>query len=186
MAYPVQREFIITANSSFWRQEVTHYIQNDLAAYTPTKTKLVLVPCAADKDYPSPLHKAVMERMPEDYYIANATGVLGIVPQDLWPVMPHYDSGIPNEWRLLHVFLSYFSQHPHTEIVVYADFYNIAMHCAFRMLGMLDRVTFVHPVVFYSDYLDLLAPENLAKLDAVFANLDAQRPVNNVNAGEGI
>lgn len=154
-------EFIVTCNGSFWRPEVTGYLEA-LADYVPSKTKVVLVPCAADKPYPARMHKAVLDLLPSDFYLMNATGVLGLVPQDLWKRMPHYDSGIPNEWRVQSVVGEYFRRFPHEVVIVYCDFYNIAIQ-----LG-LDRArqgaVFVNEVKFYSDYLDLLAPARLEAL----------------------
>jgi len=131
-----------------------------------------LVPCAADKPYPSPLHQAVLDRMPADFYLANVTGVLGIVPQAAWPTMPHYDSGIPNEWRLMRVAEKYFRLHRHDRVVVYADYYNEALYQAFCNVypphEFDSHVTFVNDVKFYYDYLPLLNPEYLKKLENVF------------------
>lgn len=158
-----QTEFIVTTNGSFHRQEIITFIAR-LYHYKPQKEKVVLVPCAADKPYPSVMHKAVLDMLPDDYYMANATGVLGIVPQDLWPIMPYYDSGIPNEWRLLTIAKKYFARNVHTRIVVYCDFYNIALREAFGSLGILDRVTFINPIEFYPDYIDLLQPDRLHSL----------------------
>lgn len=159
------KEFIITGNGSFDREEIQTY-ERHLASYTPTKRKVVLVPCAADKPYPAEIHKAVLALMPPDFYLANITGVLGIVPMDLWPVMPHYDSGIPNEWRCMNVVFKYFQKFPHERVICYCDFYNLAVDAAFRLL---DRpIEFVNEVKFYSDYLNLLDPERLAALKAAF------------------
>lgn len=155
-------EFIVTSNGSFTRPEVRTYL-HDLAEYRPTKNKVVLVPCAADKPYPAPLHKAVLAMLPKDYYLACVTGVLGIVPMDLWPVMPHYDSGIPNEWRCMNIMRDYFNRHMHQRIVSYCDFYNLAI---MEALSIVDDVSieFVNETKFYYDYIDLLDAKRLAKL----------------------
>ncbi|QJT71092.1 hypothetical protein GR11A_00054 [Vibrio phage vB_VcorM_GR11A] len=170
-----RKEFIVTNNGSFHRKEVLDY-GKALREYTPTKRHLVLVPCAPDKPYPAPMHQAVLNALHvtgcDDTYIANATGVLGIVPQDLWSIMPHYDSGIPYEWRLKNVFVSYFSQHEHDTIVVYCDFYNLAIKAAFDELshnnlwagGHAPSIEFVNEVKFYSDYLPLGSEDLITKL----------------------
>lgn len=124
------RDFFVTCNGSFSRPEVLEYMKA-LWAFVPTKNKCVIVPCAADKPYPSPLHKMVLDILPDDYHVMNATGVLGIVPQELWEVMPYYDSGIPNEWRLKDIASRYFSMNSYEHIIVLADYYSLALLDAF-------------------------------------------------------
>lgn len=150
--FPKQSEFVVTNNSSFFRQEVKDY-ETILKHYRPSKRKVVLVPCAADKPYPAMLHKAVQEVLPPDYYMANVTGVLGVVPQDLWPYMPHYDSGIPNRWRAMVAVGKYFSRHEHERVVVYSDFYNLAIAIGLEQVGV--RAMFVTPLDEFYDYLPL-------------------------------
>lgn len=161
-----KNEFIVTNNGSYHRREILEYMQR-LEQYTPPKKNVLLVPCAADKPYPSPMHKAVLGIMPNDYYLCNATGVVGLVPQDLWGIMPHYDSGIPNEWRLFNVARDYFVRNPHDKIVVYCDYYSIAIKRALESINQLDRAVFVNPVVFYYDYIDLLNPTRFNALKKV-------------------
>lgn len=163
--YGVRKEFIVTNNGSFHRPEVLHYLKV-LQQYTPPKRKVVLVPCAADKPYPSPLHQAVLNILPEDYYLCNATGVVGLVPQDLWEAMPHYDSGVPNRWRLMDVMLDYFTRNQHDRIIVYCDFYGEAIHRALTILGQLDRADFILAPIFRYDYMDLMAPKLLTELES--------------------
>ena len=167
----LKKEFMVTCNGSFFRPEVLNYLELTLPAYKPEKKKVVLLPCAADKPYPAKLHQEVKKRMPEDYYMAVVTGVLGIVPEDLWPAMPHYDSGVPYEWRLMNVVRDYFIKHEHTDVVVYVDFYSQAAFHAFEQVGKVARlpyIRFVNEIKFYEDYLDLLAPERLARLEMAF------------------
>jgi len=165
--YPKNREFIVTANGGFHRREVIEFM-NRLRAYVPTKRKVVLVPCAADKPYPSPLHKAVLDRMPDDFYMINVTGVLGLVPQDMWEIMPWYDSGLPNEWRIVQTMLSYFNHHEHDQIVVYSDFNARAIASAVLALGMIDRTKFVLPIKRYETYENLLDSYWLEDLERAF------------------
>jgi hypothetical protein len=165
---PDEKQFIVTNNGSFHRPEVLEFI-GKVSKYKPTKRKVVLVPCAADKPYPSEMHKVVLDLLPPDYYLAIATGVLGIVPFDLWNEMPWYDSGLPNEWRLMNVAKDYFFRNEHDHIVVYADYYNLALAVAFQLLGQ-ERVEFINEVKFYEDYLDLLDPARLSRLKAALDN----------------
>lgn len=177
--YLPEREFIVTTNGSYHREEVKKFMDR-LKMHSPRKRKALLVPCAADKPYPAPMHRACLNIMPADFYMINATGVVGLIPQDLWPVMPHYDSGIPNQWRLFEVVQSYFTSHEHDEIVVYCDFYNETIWQAFRGIGydfekasgmtlLRNRdggtVRFVLPVQRYDDYMDLMQPRLLHDLE---------------------
>lgn len=166
--YTREKEFVVATNGAFFRREVRDFITL-LDGYKPSKRNVVLCPCAADKPYPAPLHTTIQARLPDDsFYVAVATGVLGIVPEDLWSYMPHYDSGLPNEWRLMRRARAYFRQHPHSRIVVYCDFYSLALADAFiATLPGRPEIDFVFPVQEYPDYVDLMADENLAKLEAV-------------------
>lgn len=157
------REFIVTTNGAFHRAEVMEFI-GKLGLYKPTKRKVVLVPCAADKPYPSPLHKAILDMLPSDFYLMNATGVLGLVPQDMWSEMPHYDSGIPNRWRLMEQVRQYFTRNEHDRVIVYCDFYSEAIREGFAGIGQYDLPEFVLPVKFYYDYVDLMAPSYMNAL----------------------
>jgi hypothetical protein len=167
--YPTTKEFVVTNNGSFHRPEVLEFYKH-LKRYKPTKKKVLLVPCAADKPYPSPLHQKCLEMLPDDYYLMNATGVVGLVPQDLWPVMPWYDSGIPNEWRLMNVVSHYFYSHHHSRVVVYCDFYSQAiMNGLYLSQQPLETVSFVLPVKAYDDYENLLDPTKLRALETALS-----------------
>lgn len=156
------QEFIVTNNGSFHRPEVLDYLQNHLRGYEPQKRNVLIVPCAADKPYPSPLHKVCLNLLPDDYYMMNATGVVGLVPQELWSVMPYYDSGIPNQWRLFEVARNYFSLFAHDRIVVYCDFYAHVLHAAFKAAKVSAK--FVLPPIRYDDYVNLMDPDRLYRL----------------------
>lgn len=180
MEYPYQQQFIVTNNGSFHRSEVLRF-RKYLETYIPTKKNVVLVPCAADKPYPSRMHQAVLSMMPNDFYLMNATGVLGLVPQDLWPIMPYYDSGIPNEWRLMETVAAYFSKHEHHHIIVYCDFYSTAILRGLLLANLYNsgrkgsmtrcfsgELKFVNEVKFYYDYIDLLQQDRLEALAKAF------------------
>jgi len=171
------KSFVVTNNGGFHRPTVLDYLE-DLDDYSPSNptSNLLLVPCAADKPYPSPMHKAVMDTLAsceapdEDWIdtwtIAIVTGVLGIVPQDLWGVAPMYDSGVPNDWRAMQQVRKYIIKHKPVHIVSYCDYYNQAIEAALRDLpdGYKPEVQYVNPVKFYPDYLDLLDPDRLYSL----------------------
>lgn len=172
-----KREFIVTGNGSFDRPEVVAY-EKALAAYTPTKKRVIMVPCAADKPYPSHLHAKVIELLEElgvrdQWYIANATGVLGIVPEDLWPVMPYYDSGIPNQYRLMRIAKDYFSRTEHEAIVTYMDFYTRSFDQGVSFSDYRGGMIHVNEPRFYYDYLDLLDNVRLSKLRQAIINYSA-------------
>jgi hypothetical protein len=157
-------EFIVTTNGSFHRPEVLTYLHR-LEAHIPIKRKCLLVPCAADKPYPAPLHSACIARLPDDFDIIIATGVVGLAPSRLWPVMPRYDSGIPNKERLYGYIKYFFSRYQHDRVVVYCDFYSETIREAFGAIGQYDLPEFVLPVKRYDDYEDLLNPTYLRMLE---------------------
>ena len=163
--YDDQKEFIVTTNGAYHRPEVLEFLKR-LKDYVPTKRNVLLVPCAADKPYPSALHKACLEMLPDDFYLMNATGVLGLVPQDLWDIMPWYDSGIPNQWRLFEIARTYFAQHQHDRVVVYCDFYASTLAQAFKVINQEAHVTYILPPIQYDDYVNLLDPDLLSTLKA--------------------
>lgn len=120
------KEFVVTNNGSFHRPEVISFLDRCTSAHQ-WKRGIVLVPCAADKPYPAPLHVAVRSVIPDDYRIAVVTGVLGVVPEELWGEMPNYDSGVPNRWRVMEAVRTYFDRCMYEKIVVYSDFYSEAI-----------------------------------------------------------
>ena len=62
LAIPEQREFIVTNSAAFYRREVLRYLNEILPAYAPTKRKVILCPCAADKPYPASRGNRSIER----------------------------------------------------------------------------------------------------------------------------
>ncbi len=164
--FPYEKEFIVTNNGSFDRQEIQEY-EKQLDLYVPVKRKVCLVPCAADKPYPALLHQEVLKRMPDDYYLCVATGVLGLVPQDLWDIAPHYDSGCPNLYRVLTTVRDYFTRVRHNHVVVYCDFYSEAIDIGYReSLGR--DITHINTDFPYTNYINLLDPILLDKLSRAF------------------
>lgn len=170
-----QREFKVTCNGSFFRPEVLEYINEDLPKYTPTKKNCVIVPCAADKPYPADLHKAVRSVIPDDFEILIGTGVLGIVPEGLWDVMPLYDSGLPNQWRLMNIAADFFTKHHYENVVVYSDFYNTAIWRGLKTAQQKQSETFDYTFVTslkeYTNYLNLLDPKLLTDLALTCRNV---------------
>lgn len=165
--YEDKEVFVVNVNGAYHRDEVMDYMKL-LGEYVPQKRNVVLVPCAADKPYPSTLHKSVLEMMPDDFYMMNVTGVLGLVPQDLWDIMPHYDCGVPNDWRVFHMVRNYFTQFPHDRIVVYLDYYGLAVYHALKSIGQVGNASFVNALRFYFDYLPLQEELHLILLGKTF------------------
>lgn len=163
-AHELQPGFPVTCNGSFFRPEVQHY-QNLLNRYVPNgHDKCVLVPCSAEKPYPSGLHMKVMSVLPDStWHVVVATGVLGLVPQELFEDMPMYDSGLPNLERVTATVRWYFSRHEYERVICYSDFYAVAIRRGLEGAGIdADYVLGSH----YRDtYENLLLPEHLYRLE---------------------
>lgn len=167
-------EFVVVCNGSFYRDEVQEY-RTLLTNFEPSKTKAVLVPCAADKPYPSKMHKAVLDRInTNQWHLITATGVLGLVPQELWESMPHYDSGLPNLKRCQDTVAWYFSKHKYECVIVYSDFYATAIADGFAQLSHADTIVdYVLGTHFRDRYENLLLLENLQLLERSIAKAEA-------------
>ena len=116
----------ITTNGSFFRPEIKEYM-DVLVQYEPERDHAVICPCAADKPYPSSLHKRLREFISPRWELVCATGTLGLVPEGLWNRMPNYDAGVPGEQRVEELTAWYFAKHKYEEIIVYSDFYGPAI-----------------------------------------------------------
>ena len=158
-------DFKVTCNGSFFRPEVMKYLRETLPSYQQTKNKCVIVPCAADKPYPAPLHRAVRENITEDYEIIVASGVLGLIPESLWGRAPNYDSGMPYEWRVMQSVLEFFDEHRYDRILVYSEYNALAIKKGLRdaSLGP-PTVVFLFQPRYYDAYENLLDPKHLARL----------------------
>lgn len=170
-AWPAEKEFIVTTNSAFFRQEVQEYlVKLHKFSGTEKRRKVVLLPCSADKPYPSLLHQRVLDIIPDDsWYIANVTGTLGIVPHALWSEMPHYDAGLPNYWRVYSRIQQYFARNFHSRIVSYVDFYADVLQRSLHDLGQRYKLTMVISIDEASqrDYLPLHEDRYLSRLMGV-------------------
>ena len=169
-AFKPEKTFVVTTNGAFFREEVKEYLAK-LGRYTSTLTrrKVVLLPCSADKPYPSLLHQRVLDILPDDYYIANITGTLGVVPHDLWENMPHYDAGIPNYWRVFTRVQQYFSRTFHSRVVSYVDFYADVLQHALRDIGQAYKLSMVirPEEANKTDYLPLHEDRYISRLTEV-------------------
>lgn len=188
--HQTQKEFVITTNGSFQRPEVLEYIRT-LHGYNSSAPAALLLPCAADKPYPSPLHTKALEVVREacpslEWEVVVFTGTLGFCPAPLWEQMPHYDSGMPNQWRLMQMTRNFIPLQRWQFVLVYGDFYNTAVQSGLALEGytgeydgrnpcekgpimssgvdLPQHVYFVNPCIDYTEYLDLLSEANLVRL----------------------
>jgi len=163
-----KRAFVVTCNGSFFRQEVREYRARLTGYEPPTPRRAVLVPCAASKPYPAPLHEAVMQRVPEEWgHLIIATGVLGLLPQGLWPAAPLYDSGLPNMDRVTRTVAWYFTAHRYERLVVFSDFYANAVAAGLALVpsGLRPSAEFVLGTHYRDTYENLMLTEHLDALE---------------------
>ena len=172
-----EKEFVVANKSSLSRPEILVY-RETLKHYVPKKRKVVLVPCAADKPYPSVLHKQVQEILDrlgvaDGYYICVVTGVLGLVPEELWDIAPYYDTGVPNRWEVLQACKEYFLRNNHDTIIGYMDFYSEAADIGLKIAG--KRADFITEPGYYYDYMDLSSEDNLQQLEDKIKQLESEQ-----------
>lgn len=166
---PTGSDFVVASVNAFDRPEIKEY-EKKLTAYRPSPSikRCVITNCAADKPYPAPLHKAISERLPDpSWHMVTATGVLGILPEELWADAPYYDSGWPNFERLRAVATDYFRRTRYERVVVYTDLYAPVIAEA---LGAL-RVPAAFPLdlKWRTGYLPLTEPVLLERLEHALA-----------------
>lgn len=160
--------FTIATYNGFWRPEILKFMRQ-VDEYQPQKRKCVLVPCAADKPYPSPLHKAVREVVGDNYEIIVVSSAVGLAPEGLWNVMPQYDAGLPLFDRVYERAESYFSKHSsHYEVIV--NYTDMLQHDLLSALYSVTRTGSVYLPKHFSrrcDYQPLMSAENLDALRRV-------------------
>lgn len=167
-----EKSFYVTCNASFFRPEVLEY-KKKLMAYKPKVQKAVLVPCAAAKPYPAPLHKEVLKRINlKEWHVITATGVLGLVPQELWHIMPHYDSGLPNIINCSQTVEWYFTKHKYTHLLIYSDFYAYAIRLGLDECSWDGKKRFVCGSHYRDHYENLLEEKNLLAFEEAYALLE--------------
>jgi len=164
-----QQRFAVANYSAMYRPEIRAYFHS-LRQYRlpPGVHNCVVVPCYADKPYPSPIHRAVEQVLPDaSWHQVCATGALGVIPQELWPIMPLYDSGIPNFHRCRLAWKEYLARNQYERIVVFCDFYASVLQSV--LADSPSIVTHVLPALARTDYLDLAQPQYLNRLAAALA-----------------
>lgn len=166
-----QQEFNVCSYNSMYRPEVLTYFEILTRYKLPSSVHgCVISSCSAIKPYPAPHHKAIKELLPEGFHQVIATGVLGIVPEELWQHMPLYDSGIPNLWRCMDIAEWYFNKYKYRVIIVYADFYNRALARALARVSA--QIIWVNPVSPTSEYTDLASVESIERLRSAIGLID--------------
>lgn len=165
-----EEEHLITNNGSFHRKPIADFMKS-VEGYKSKVKNAVVVPCAADKPYPSPMHQAVIDTCKKaglkDFELIVASGVVGLAPQPLWDNLPIYDSGLPNRWRLMESTMG-FDWSMYDNVFIYCDFYNQAILDGMRLHNAVESTTteiyFVNPITFYYNYLPLGEEHYLSKL----------------------
>jgi hypothetical protein len=175
-AHAMQREFNVTCNGSFFRPEVLAMVEEVRRYKQPFSDYTVFVPCAADKPYPAPLHQAVAQWAPNAYLVV-ATGVVGVIPSELWGVAPLYDSGIPNKLRVRETVANYARVNLSRlgGVIIYSDFYGEDVAAGLDEAGvpyvwpvrtavLRTRDAAARPEHAVPEYINLLDPGNLGWL----------------------
>lgn len=160
-----KKQFVVTCNASFFRPEIMAY-RDRLRAYQPTHNRAVLVPCAAAKPYPAPMHQAVLDRLPNaDWDVIIVTGVLGLLPLALWGEAPQYDSGLPYLERVTQTVGWYFTKHQYNRLVVYSDFYAHSIARGLREAQLSTPATFMFGHHYRDTYENTMLAEHLDRLE---------------------
>lgn len=170
--------FVVTTNGSFYRPEVLAY-RRRLDGYEPRHKRAVIVPCTAVKPYPAPLHAAVLDRIRRagllgDYDVIVMSGVLGLVPADLWGEQPNYDAGLPNSERVQDTARWYFTKHRYERLVVYSDFNAHSLHMGLSQVpeAQVPHVVWCFGHYRRSSYENLLDEQYLQQLDAALVKAE--------------
>lgn len=176
-----QSNFVVANYGAFTRPEILEYdyALQQFVLENRGYFGCVISPCAADKPYPARHHQLISDHLPDkSWHQVVATGVLGIVPEELWSEMPLYDSGMPNLWRCMAVASWYFARMDYVRIVVYSDFYNRALASALTPLSNHAEIVWVHSVGPRAEYMALSSPSNIALLSTALRGVSyAGRPV---------
>jgi hypothetical protein len=161
-----EAEFPIATYSGFWRPEILLFMNRVEREHVMTHERCVLVPCSADKPYPSRLHQAVREAVGPDYEMIATSSAVGVAPESFWHLMPHYDAGLPYFDRAFDTSHRFFSHagRRYKRIINYTDMLQWDIREGFN--STINDDVMYEPVWFprRCDYQDLMAPENLEKL----------------------
>ncbi len=174
---PTLPEFLVTSNGSFFRKEVRHY-QNHLRNFVPAHRRCIITSCAAEKPYPSQLHQEILQRIPENtgWHVIVSTTVLGLAPQELWPIMPKYDAGIPYPQRVVDTVAEYFEKHRYRHIVVYADFLADAIFKGLELVTNPPDTCYLMGHFPRDTYENLMLFEHLQRLERTLNAINQEHP----------
>ena len=115
----VKFHMFVNHNTSFFRPYFTNWIKaNDRI---DGRRKCVISNCSANKPYPDTLHKVIKEHYP-DHSLLVVTGVLGVVHEADFNIMPDYDSSMPNQKRIEEEVIRWFKRNDYDEIVILTEF----------------------------------------------------------------
>lgn len=118
------KSFHVGTMNSYGRFEFKSYLRLLFSFnYCPMHTKVLLLPCSADKPYPSKDQAHVISLYP-DHDILFISGYLGVTPFELRDSMPFYDASIPNYGRVYKILKSFLKRYNWLEYVSYVDFYG--------------------------------------------------------------
>lgn len=147
----IKKDMLITTTNSFDRPEIKKFI-SEVGRYKSVLGKCVITNCSADKPYPSEVHKRIKTLYPE-HELLVISGVTGIVPERFFPMMPNYDSGMPNFWRIKKLSADYFIRNRYDEIVVFTEFNQYALNETLMQICPDSKIIFKFPHQHYIDYI---------------------------------
>lgn len=164
--------FLMTTHSSFHRPEIRDYMDK-VSVCAPLHDRCLIVPCSADKPYPSALHRTLINLLSPGWELIVATTALGLVPYQLFKDMPQYDAGLPWRERLVDEVYTYFCLHRenYKGVVVYSDFCAGAIAEGLKLAGV--EGNFVLGEHRRDNYENLTSRENLNSLSRYVADVDA-------------
>lgn len=147
-----EKTFHVGTLNSYGRSEFKAYLKRLFSfEYTPMSTKALLLPCSADKPYPSQEQAHILKMYP-DYDVLFISGYLGVTPIPFINEMPFYDASIPNYGRVFRVLQSFLKVYSWLEYVSYVDFYGEVVKALIP--EVVEKVPYKK--VFRHKYADLL------------------------------
>lgn len=139
----------LTGWQSYGRSEVQHLALEVNNVPVSGRNRAVVLPCSRARPYErSKTHRRLwrelasvnIERGTVDVLVASS---IGVVPESLWghPVALHYDSGVPDIYRVLRLMRIFFDKHRYDVVVDCLDFqpYSDCL-CVVAREGLIQRV----------------------------------------------
>lgn len=165
-----EEEFTIATYSGFYRPELLRFMR--LIQETPKKGSngvLLLIPCSADKPYPAPAHRLIIDavRRFSGFDLAVVSTATGIVPEELWGRMPRYDNGLPLFDRIHETVPGFLRAREYHTVINYTDMLQADVSEAVMRCAKVKLVTPV-PLPRRCDYKDMTNPAWLKELTQCF------------------